>query len=66
MAGARVVGCYSQISSVIWYLSYARYDPREFRQESADYLDEILDAPDYEIGDSDDESDNASILYSLA
>ena len=66
MAGARVVGCCSHISSVIWYLSYARYGPREFRQESADYLDEIIDAPDYEISDIDDESDDASILYSLA
>ena len=53
---ARVVACCSHISSVIWCLSYARSGPRELRQQSADYLDEIIDAPDYEIGDSDDES----------
>ena len=66
MAGAKVVGYCSHVSSVICYLSYASYDSRQLRQQSADYLDEIIDAPNYEIGDSDDESDAANILYSLA
>ena len=48
------------------YLSYACYNPREFRQQSANYLDKIIDTPDYEIGNSDDESNDANILYSLA
>ena len=52
MAGARVVGGCSHISSVIWYLSYARYVRHELCQQSADHLDEIveiIDALDYEI-----------------
>jgi hypothetical protein len=65
MVGARVVGCCSHISSVIWYLSYARFDPRELRQQSSDYLDEFLDAPDYEIDNSDEDSNDSDILYSL-
>ena len=64
--GARVVGCCSHVSSIIWYLSYARFDPRELHQHSMDYLDEIIDAPDYDTDQSDDESDDSHILYSLA
>ncbi len=66
MVGARVVGCCSHISSVIWYLSYARFDPQELRQQSSDYLDEFLDAPDYEIDNSDEDSNDSDILYSLS
>jgi hypothetical protein len=62
MVGARVVGCCSHISSVIWYLSYARFDPRELHQQSSDYLDEIFDAPDYEIDNSGDDSDDSNIF----
>ena len=41
IGGARVVGCCSHVSSIIWYLSYARFDPRELHQHSMGYLDEI-------------------------
>ena len=66
MEEARVVGCWAHIASVIWYLSYARFDPRELHQQSSDYFNEFFDAPDYEIDNSDDDNDDSDILYSLA
>ena len=65
MGGARIVGCCAHIASVIWYLSYARFDPRELCQQSSDYFNEFFDAPDYEIDNSDDDNDDSDILYSL-
>ena len=62
MVGARIVGCCSHISSVIWYLSYARVDKRELQQRSSEYLDQFIDAPDYQT-DSDDENNNLDNVY---
>jgi hypothetical protein len=42
--GARVVGCCAHISSLMWYLAYARYNSNELQQRSSLYSNDILDA----------------------
>lgn len=65
MVGARIVGCCSHISSVIWYLSYARFETKELQQRSSNYLDQFIDAPDYQT-DSDDENNDSDNVYSFS
>jgi hypothetical protein len=65
--GARVVGCCAHISSLMWYLAYARYNSNELQQRSSLYSNDILDAG--EEGSNDeidtDNEDDSHILYSL-
>ena len=69
--GARVVGCCAHISSLMWYLAYARYNPNELQQRSSLYSNHILDAEEEEEeeesnGDIDTDNEGDShILYSL-
>ncbi|CAF4308049.1 unnamed protein product [Rotaria magnacalcarata] len=67
--GARVVGCCAHVASIIYYLSYARYNQQVLTQRTYSYYDSITDALDYsepsdtDSIDSDDE--NSNILYTL-
>lgn len=67
--GARVVGCCAHVASIIYYLSYARYNERVLTQRTYSYYDSITDAQNYsepsdtESIESDDE--NSNILYTL-
>jgi hypothetical protein len=65
--GARVIGCCAHVSSLMWYLAYARYNPNELYQRSSLYSNDILDAAEeesYDESDSDNE-DDSHFLYSL-
>ena len=68
--GCRVVGCCSHISSVIWYLSFARFHPEVLRESASSYLDSLTDAQNYsDISDDDgneSDDDNSQTLYTLA
>lgn len=66
--GARVIGCCAHISSLMWYLAYARYNPNELQQRSSLYSGIILDAYEEESNDEtdDDNEDDSHILYSIA
>ena len=67
--GARVVGCCARVASIIYYLSYARYNQLVFAKRTSRYYDSITDARDYsepsdtDSIDSDDE--NFNMLYTL-
>ena len=64
---SRIIGCCSHVSSVIWFLSYRRWDFNNARRTSTDPLDFIRDS--IQISDfydsSDDEETNTN-RYSLA
>ncbi|CAF5085912.1 unnamed protein product, partial [Rotaria magnacalcarata] len=52
--GARVVGCCAHVASIIYYLSYARYNQQVLTQRTYSYYDSITDALDYsEPSDTD-------------
>ena len=62
--GARVVGCCAHVASIIYYLSYARYNQLIFAKRTSRYYDSITDAQAYsepsdtDSIDSDDENSN--------
>ena len=55
------------VSSLIWYLACARYNPDELYQQSSLYSNHILDAAEEELSDGSDSEneDNSQMLYSL-
>ena len=64
--GARVIGCCTLISSLMWYLAYARYELSKPHQRSFFYSNVILDAGEESSDEIDDDSEEDShILYSL-
>ena len=65
--GARVVGCCAHISSLVWYLAYARCNPNELQQRSSLYSNHILDVEEEESDDDidADNDDDSHILYAL-
>ena len=65
--GSRIVGCCSHVSSVIWFLSYRRWEPNNTRRTSTDPLKFIRDSiPISDFYDSSDEEDTNTNRYSLA
>ena len=68
--GCRVVGCCSHVSSVIWYLSFARFHPEVLRESSSSYLNSLTNAQNYSDISNDDGNesvdDNSQTLYTLA
>ena len=67
--GSRVVGCCAHVASIIYYLAFARYNPKQLQQRASDYYNSIADAQDYsELSDtkSENSDDESNILYSLA
>ncbi|CAF3713984.1 unnamed protein product [Rotaria socialis] len=69
-AGARIVGCCAHCASIIWYLSFARHEPDQLKQESSSFLNSLVDAADYsDISDESDtetDSDDDNLFYALA
>ena len=64
--GARVIGCCTHISSLMWYLAYARYELSKPYQRSSFYSNVILDAGEESSDEIDDDcEDDSHILYSL-
>ncbi|CAF2624748.1 unnamed protein product [Rotaria sp. Silwood2] len=66
--GSRVVGCCGHVASIIYYLAYARYNPKHLQQRASDYYNSITDAQDYsDLSDTNSENsdDDSNILYSL-
>ena len=67
--GSRVVVCCAHMGSVMYYLPFERYDPKELQPRSSRYYTSITDPQDYsEISDTDsDPSDeDSNIFYTLA
>ncbi|CAF1551517.1 unnamed protein product, partial [Rotaria magnacalcarata] len=69
-AGARIVGCCAHCASIIWYLSFARHEPEQLKQESSSFLNSLADAADYsDISDKSDtetDSDDDNLFYAFA
>ena len=64
--GGRVIGCCAHISSLMWYLAYARYDLSELHQRSSFYSNVIFNAGEEPSDEADDDSeDDSHLLYSL-
>ncbi|CAM4848298.1 unnamed protein product, partial [Rotaria magnacalcarata] len=66
--GSRVVGCCAHIASIIYYLSFGRYNPKELQPRSSIYYTSIIDAQEYsEISDvdSDVSDEDSNTLYTL-
>ena len=57
--GARFIGCCSHISSVIWFLSFQRWQTHKRHMPSGNYMDFVVDAQQisdfYDSSDGDDE-----------
>ncbi|XP_062598202.1 uncharacterized protein LOC134259614 [Saccostrea cucullata] len=58
-AGSRVVGCCAHITSVVWYLSYARYQEKPVMgvRDWAEYLEDaarVIDATDSEDSETEE------------
>ena len=65
--GSRIIGCCSHVSSVIWFLSYRRWDSNNTRRTSTDPLTFIRDSiPISDFYDSSDDEDTNTNRYSLA
>lgn len=65
--GSRIIGCCSHVSSVIWFLSYRRWESNNTRRKSTDPLNFIRDSiPISDFYDSSDDEDNNTNRYSLA
>ncbi|GFU42507.1 hypothetical protein TNCV_4556301 [Trichonephila clavipes] len=41
--GARVVGCYAHVASVLWYLGYWRHNHTQRKTPSLQYADTVQD-----------------------
>jgi hypothetical protein len=68
-AGARVVDCCAHVASIIWYLSFARFQPEQLKQESSFFLNSFADVAEFsDISDDtepDTDSDDENTLHSL-
>ena len=65
--GSRIIGCCAHVSSLIWYLALARYNPHELSQRSSLHSNHILDTAEEELSNgSDSENEGYSqMLCSL-
>jgi hypothetical protein len=57
--GNRFIGCCSHVASVIWFLSYARWQTKTNYMPSGDFINYFRDAGEVlNLSESDDESDD--------
>ena len=65
--GTRIIGCCSHVSSVIWYLSYRRFESDNTRRTYTDPMNFVRDSiPISDFYDSSDDESAATVRYSLA
>ena len=65
--GSRIIGCCSHVSSVIWFLSYRRWDSNNTRRTSTHPLNFIRDSISIsDFYDSSDDEETNNNRYSLA
>ena len=65
--GTRIIGCCSHVSSMIWYLSYRRWESNNTCRTSADPMNFVRDSiPISDFYDSSDDEGTPTDRYSLA
>ena len=64
--GNQTIGCYSHITSLLWYLGYARHLQSAITQHSTSYIDSFIDAKSTPFSSSKESDSDNEILYSLA
>ena len=64
--GNQTIGCCSHITSLPWYLGYARHLQSAITQHSTSYIDSFIDAKSISFSSREDSDSDNEILYSLA
>ena len=65
--GSRIIGCCSHVASVIWFLSYRRWESDNARRIPTDPMKFVIDSiPISDFYDSSDDEDASSRRYTLA
>lgn len=60
--GTRIVGCCAHVASVIWYLSYSRWNEHTDKSYKCKMMSSLVDSRDAPDTDTDAESDASSVI----